>query len=633
MQKYIKRDRIDVWSLLLLSGCALLFAWLSYEISSGMPWCVDDGVKRIAARNFSDYGFHSSLIHPASVSYASEYFALAEPFVESGEGGAYRSIFPSLFIAIGGLSYAMFGAYGFYFIPSLFLTGLLWFFNQRLLRDYSGMLKIWAIAVLACPLLFYGMTFWEHGLALLLLIPLFSIIKDHGLSLSQWIAAGVSFGAAVFIRPEAILLYPLFVLQQFKFVNRAIRLIATFTFSGIAALAVCVLFEYQMTGRFLPHQVAFNMGLSMMSFDILDRMYIIFMMIFSFPWWSETFIISCILIVVVSIIIRQPILAGVGLPLISTISILQAYINGSAFAVTAYSQGLFFALPWVIISLIPDKGVNIFRDRMLFIGWMYILLAYFLGPDHMGMHWGPRFLFPALIPLILATISRLRSLPIYQTKWILIVSGLAVVMNATISVFALAERGQASGKVVDTIRNTDPNVVILDRWHHGADLEPLWGEYELVWSQGDGETEELLLDFLDDAHIVRIALLQTDSLRNISNYPVTVVSSTSLPGKAGWNGDLLVIELSEAGDPRWGDLYWHAGRRQAEDGHLIEAIQYLNRAVDCQPANADIKYDLSICYGQMGRIQEAVHQIEETLRLEPDHVEALQLARRLGIRR
>src|SRR5205085_1453758 len=63
------------------------------------------------------------------------------------------------------------------------------------------------VAGLATPLLFYGLEFWEHSLALAFAVSATAMLvvsfeKKRGAAMSLALGAGVAFGLAVNLRPE-----------------------------------------------------------------------------------------------------------------------------------------------------------------------------------------------------------------------------------------------------------------------------------------------------------------------------------------------------------------------------------------------------------------------------------------------
>ena len=212
----------------------------------------------------------------------------------------------------------------------------------------------------------------------------------------------------------------------------------------------------------------------------------------------------------------------------------------------------------------------------------------------------------------------------------MLATGLAALLFVAGSALSLVQRGQAGREIITEIESMDKQVWVVDRWHAGADLEPLWGKHNLAWIQGQGNLEELLIE-VENRGIGDFSWLQFEGEYNLKAYPLKIHARRSMPNHAGWNGDLLEISLVETTDPRWGKVYWHAGLRRAEDEKLPSALSFFRKAVNTLPKNADLRYDLAICLGKMGLIGEAIEELKEALRIDPKHDGALELLRQIGL--
>lgn len=614
--------------LLIFSLSVVLIALIGHYISAGLPWGIDDGVKRLMARSFVQSGGISVLI-PATSSgeFSADFFPLPKPFAER-DGDAFKGIFPALWPVLGGILYAIFGPFGFYLLPAAAFLALVCSLTVLLRKHGDAKTQFWALLITASTLLFYGLTFWEHGLALLLLVPLFSALMSKDYPRRKWALAGFAFGAAIYLRPETALLIPcILILPQSAFKNKFNKLARLA--AGVAAALLCVtLLEQLIAGRWAPPQVQFNLNLALGNFNLTERLESVISFLFSSPLPDHLFGIGLLLATLLALMLKNDLIMAIGWPLLSITSLFWAFAKGSVYGITASSQGLFFALPWIVLSLLKVKGERRLKNPLFIMGWGYIALASLLGPDQPGMHWGPRFLFPALIPLLLFTSRVLGKMPARSSRWLMFVSGLGALLFAAGSVLSLAQRGQAGGEVLREVKRMDAQVLVLDRWHAGADLEPLWGEQNLAWVQGPGDLEELLIK-LQDRRMGDFGWLQLDDNYDLKEYPLQIQGQRSLPNFAGWNGRLLDISLAETTDPRWGQIYWHAGLRRAEKEELSSALSFLKKAVAALPENANLRYDLAVCLGKMGLISEAIEELREALRIDPRHKAARELLRQL----
>ncbi len=532
---------------------------------------------------------------------------------------------------LGGIAYTLFGVPGFYLIPALAFVGLLGLLYSLTGKQFSAIPnRLWIISVVAAALLFYALTFWEHGLALVFLVPLFALILAGIRSSTHWFLAGISFGISSGLRPETILLYPLLWLMPHPQSSRKARLLL-FSLGTVISFAGLICLEKMATGCWLSAQVPANLGLLFSGTDLVSRYQNLFNLFLSSPLPIYIYGNALLMLLLLTLVRKNAYIPAVGLPLFAIAGMVWAYVtHGSAFAITASSQGLFFALPWIGITLLPVPDLKRHRDPLFILGWGYIFLAFLLSPDEPGMHWGPRFLFPALLPLALHASIVLARLPKQRARVLIFLTVLAALIYASGPVLAVSERGRAGREVREAVSRSQCGILILERWHEGADLEPIWSSCSPLWAKGQGSLEELLLQLEKHGITERIGWLSGMDEGAAASLPLDITARYPLPDKAGWRGELRVASLAPLTDVRWGELYRHAGRRRAEQNHPEEAKACFERAVEILPSDADVRYDLAICLGKMGLDERAVEVLRETLRIDPDHQAARTLMDLLG---
>ncbi len=628
-----KRDRRFVRSLFVCGLAALTLALCGDLLSGGLPWGVDDGVKRLMARQWVASGGRD-LALPAEDSplVNEQLYPVPPPFAERTDAG-FRGVFPALFPILGGILYAVFGSFGWYLLSALSLIALLVGADKLCDGISVKRARIWVLLLIVSPLLFYSLTFWEHPLALICLLPLLFAVRGSLDAPRSWMIAGFCAGAAVYLRVETLLILPFLLIVPRGVVLTFARRCANFGLGFIPAGMFAVVVEKVWAGRWIPAQVGVNLRLSGALFRITERGEKILAFLFNapIPWIGYAAGVGGI--VLLSLILRRPFLIFIGLPILSVIAHLYGLVRYGAFGMTAFSQGLFLALPWIGLSLAKIEGERRGSDPFLVAGWGFIALFYLIAPDQPGMHWGPRFLFPALIPLGLRTARVISRWDRRKARWVVLACGIAAVLAAGLGVAALVQRGAAGSRVKAMIHSAQMSVLIVDQWTAGADLEPLWGtkslkgcgSYTMVRVAGAGDLEELLIALQGKANHSAIGWLKQREDLRIEDYPLTIEARTALPGSAGWKGELLLGSKTESGDPRWGRLFAHAARRRAERGDLEEALCYFRKALKVLPEDADLHYDLAICLGRMGRISEAEQELEKTLRIQPDHQPAREL--------
>src|SRR5512138_2976600 len=121
----IRKGRMYIWPFLLLVVLTLLLTFLGQYLSGGLPWGIDDGVKRLMAREWAASGGTSVLLRsPAPESFGRAFFPIPPPFAIAAESG-FRAVFPALYPAVGGICVLLLGPLGLYILPALSLSLLL----------------------------------------------------------------------------------------------------------------------------------------------------------------------------------------------------------------------------------------------------------------------------------------------------------------------------------------------------------------------------------------------------------------------------------------------------------------------------------------------------------------------------
>ncbi len=197
---------------LVLIAAVLYLACLTTIVHKGVFYSTDGGVKYITVKQISE-GYNYKYIHLAQPSWVQSiwqagFFPLRPPFVYPSPGG-YISVFPPAFQLANAYLYSWWGYDGLYVLPILSIL-LLWFFTVMLLKRLGiPPVKIaLALFILAfcSPVTIYGAMFWEHGPATLLLLAGLALIVRPPGRLWVAVALGLASGAAIWLRPEAIML-------------------------------------------------------------------------------------------------------------------------------------------------------------------------------------------------------------------------------------------------------------------------------------------------------------------------------------------------------------------------------------------------------------------------------------------
>ncbi|MCX6641004.1 MAG: tetratricopeptide repeat protein [bacterium] len=607
---------------------ALLAAFSAYRFSVGYPWGVDDGVKRLMAEGFASspsLTLQLPLQSPRALS--AQFFPIPYPFV-SPTGAAYCGIFPALWPLLGGILYLLCGEFSFYLLPALAFTLFLWLAYRSLLElTMHRLIAQWGVLILAATLVFYGFTYWEHVLALIFLMPLFNwLLRQDDLD-RKTVLTGVAFGAAISLRLEAALLYPLIWLLTFPRPGKKWKIILRLTSGMAASLASAALLERVFAGRWFSPQISVNLNLANdgTGFSLAS----IPGLVFSSPLPPAYFAAGLLIAAVLGLLFKKIPGFAIGLPSLAIVSMLfPLLLRGTVFKMTAFTQGLFFAFPWIGLTITRPRSVV--ERRFLMLGFGSILLTYLIGMKHPGMHWGPRFLFVALTPLVFVAALNLRRMPRKSARLLIVLTALSAILYGSLSLAVLHERGSACAQLDQLIRKGKARIIITERWHEGADLEPLWKDKTLLWVKGLGDIEELLIGFEDQNILDSLGWLHSSGQIDPATLPVSIQSTRALEGGAGWVGEYLEFRLNGREDKRWAELYWHAARRRTEAGQLSAGADFFRKALLVTPRNPDLHYDLAVCLGKMGDTVAATSELRAALSLNPQHNAAGSLLRQLG---
>jgi hypothetical protein len=199
-----------VYFVLLLSICYLAF--LACSIHEGNFYAGDQDLKALQVKQIAEgYGFkYLHLAQPEWVKavWQAGYFPLKPPFFYPSPKG-YLIVYPPMFQIITSFFYAHMGTAGLYLIPMLCTLGLLgWtvlLFKRSGVTPFNIALAV-LVLVFCSPLMLYGVMFWEHLPAVLLLFAGLAFIVNTPSSIWAAVVLGLISGQAIWLRPEALMM-------------------------------------------------------------------------------------------------------------------------------------------------------------------------------------------------------------------------------------------------------------------------------------------------------------------------------------------------------------------------------------------------------------------------------------------
>ncbi|HMP75909.1 MAG TPA: hypothetical protein PKE12_06405 [Kiritimatiellia bacterium] len=192
---------------LLAAVAFFLIAFLRSQDGS-VFWSPDEGGKFLQMRAMEPT-FHRS---PPKLPYGGYetdphylYYPLGTVYPKYAKNGRYIAGWPPVFPWLSGWCYRLFGVGGLYFLPVLGTLLISW----STIRLASGTVPVWLLALIlvfmASPVQFYGVLFWEHNLAVGLVMSSMVLYRFH-FSFAGCMACLVMTTLGVIMRPEVALI-------------------------------------------------------------------------------------------------------------------------------------------------------------------------------------------------------------------------------------------------------------------------------------------------------------------------------------------------------------------------------------------------------------------------------------------
>ena len=243
----LNKSHFVVYFVLLLSLGYLIF--LACSIHEGIFYAGDQALKSMQVKQIAaGYGFkYLHLGQPEWVKsvWNAGFFPLHPPFFYPSPKG-YLIVYPPLFQIITAFFYSHFGATGLYILPMI-CTLILLVWTVVLLKRCGvtppGIALAIFILVFCSPLMLYGVMFWEHLPAVLLLFGGLSFIAAPPSRTWTAAALGILSGLAVWLRPEALMMVLLYSIAVFIVYLRDRRAICIAFGIGVA-LAILPWFAF-----------------------------------------------------------------------------------------------------------------------------------------------------------------------------------------------------------------------------------------------------------------------------------------------------------------------------------------------------------------------------------------------------
>jgi len=206
----LNKNYYIVYFVLLLSIC--YFAYVASSIHEGIFYAGDQALKSLQVKQIAGgYGFkYLHLPQPAWVKaiWQAGYFPLKPPFFYPSPNG-YLIVYPPMFQIISSYFFSTMGSRGLYFLPMLCsLILLVWtilLLKRSGITPFNVAMAVF-ILVFCSPLMLYGVMFWEHLPAVMLLFAGLAFIVNTPRRIWAAAALGLISGQAIWLRPEALMM-------------------------------------------------------------------------------------------------------------------------------------------------------------------------------------------------------------------------------------------------------------------------------------------------------------------------------------------------------------------------------------------------------------------------------------------
>jgi hypothetical protein len=484
---------------------ALLLAFV-HGTPSETVWIVDCGSKALQARQLLDTGFRSLELSNPSPRLDPEglAFPIPAPFAVR-RGGGFVSQYPIAYAALAAPALAALGEPGLRLPAALGAAACALLFT---LWAAPALGAAWATAgggvlALASPLVFYGVTIWEHSLTVALSLLAAWLATRAGAG--RLVAAGLCVGAAAWLREELALVAPALALGAYL-QRRRLGEVAWLAAGAAPLGAALVAFNLRAFGHPLGVHVGENVGLrpSLTATQALGDLGAVLAGAGATPGegaWLAAALLAAVLAGAALAWRGRRLWCGLAVCL--GLGLAAWGVGFRALAVSPHPlltltqyNGLLVQMP--AAALAGMGSVLVWRDPGLAplrlgvaAGLTFLVLALALRvsvtPFATGGHWGPRMLLPALPALAALALASLRAgLGSGATAGRRLAGvGAAALVTAGLASSVLALRLLDSQKrdtleLQQAILAAPPEVAVTNHPALGAQLPALWTRKPLL---------------------------------------------------------------------------------------------------------------------------------------------------------
>ena len=581
-------------------------------------WIIDEGNKYIWGLNFWETGSltledRAELISPGHSSFKA-------PFsVPSDDGLGEITTFSPFFIILispllklGGLKLALIIP----FVVTLLLIGQ----TKRLAEHFKFPFRWYTVLImgLASPLLFYSLTLWEHGLAVLLGLLAVNFAVSEKPGYLPRILSGFLFALASYIRPEMAV----FALGAWIFLSKDR---ATVFLSGIGGLIIMMVANWGLTHSFLPLQISANfihkwggMDFVDMALTRLDSLYALILE------GSEVPYIAAGLIICSAMFFLLPGIFKFLFPLYIIILVIYNWFDETPFFHLGNRSSLLLTAPFFITG-IAVKAENIQWKKVKQVVIFTAVLTALCTPVFRGIHYGPRLLL-SVVPL-LALLSTAFIIHAYQQKSVFKFDAALVLIFAQLlvtiwGVGLLEGRRSANQARTEIIMAQGKPSLITLQWWLPQEMPQIHLTSDTYIAENLLEFKVMLLDFYQEGvRYFTLLLRENESSKILDFFNATPPKrigafkvDTEYPSM-----DLVglhyAIGFDAEGAAKLADeLGVYYGQIE---GNLAKSEEYLSKAVAWDGDVGQYRYNLGYTLGMQRKYKEALQQLEIAQQLDP----------------
>lgn len=478
-------------------------------------WSTDQGVKLLQTQGLILTRFQSqALPYPgASLDPAGAFLPFRGQYLLR-DGQAF-AMFSPVFSAMSAIPLFAFGYPGLYLVPLLAACGALAALAAlgRLVLPPRWNIAQVVLVAFCSPVFFYAVTFWEHTVALALVMAAlalsgYAVLRER---LILFGVAGLCGGMAVWFRNETVLALPALALAIWLAAERSrLRALAFLGIGGTVALVPFLLFNNTVYGSPLGAHVLVvgaNERLSPLEWASLLLV----------PGTSVLIPLTLLALALIGVFslrferLRSSEYWHIGFCLLALILLLQIAPPSHEAGYTS----LLTACPLVLLCLLPAGTRPVLRAlpaiiRLLAIfGLGFLLLCWAVRLPDGGNQHGPRMLLPGFVPLVLVGVWRARGwLAEHQAPRVFIASLLTLVLigyaSATAQIAGLRELRAAMAadyQIISSAAQSKQRVIITDTWPAPALIAPLMYDNRMIFLVGSAPDLDKLLQNLHNQHI------------------------------------------------------------------------------------------------------------------------------------